>query len=58
MSGKNVNLNGLKLISPKEGVLAERTCDFAKELWGCEPLPDLPVTNWGDDTIELEKGMK
>ena len=32
VSGKNINLNGFKLISPKEGVLAERTCDFAEEL--------------------------
>ena len=56
VSGKNINLNGLKLISPKEGVLAERTCDFAEELWGCESLPDLPVTNWGDNTVELERG--
>ena len=58
INGKNIKSNMLKIISPNEVVLAENMCDFTKELWGCEALPDIEVTNWGDNTITLDKGTR
>lgn len=55
---KHISLNTLKIISPNEAVLAESMCDFAEELWGCEPLPDITVRNWGNNVIKLEKGTR
>ena len=58
INGKNIKSNMLKIISPNEVVLAENMCDFTEELWGCEALPDIEVTNWGNNTITLDKGTR
>ena len=29
-----------------------------KSFWGCEPLPNITVSNWGNNTIKLEKGTR
>ena len=45
VNSKDISPNMLKVITPNEGVLAKEMCDFAEEVWGCEPLPNITVSN-------------
>ena len=55
VNSKDISPNMLKVITPNESVLAKEMCDFAEELWGCEPLPNIAVSDWGSNAVKLEK---
>ena len=44
------------VVTPCEGLLAEKMCDIVEELWVDEPVPTLTVRNWGNCPIVIEKG--
>ena len=44
------------VLSPTDDLMKERLCDFPDELWNGKKAFSLPLTNWTQEPVVLEKG--
>ena len=52
-----INQGHVYVVEPHEGLLAERMCDFAEELWVDKPSPTLTLKNQGNFPVVIEKDI-
>jgi len=44
------------VLSPSENLVKERLCDFPNRLWDGSTTLNVPLTNWTQDPVVIEKG--